>query len=102
MPKLIQDKVEPYDLIFIDAHKPSYPQYLSLILQLSKPGTVIVGDNIILDGELANKDSTSLKVIGTQGFVKDLGALANVESTILQTVGVKGYDGFTLSVVGEL
>lgn len=97
--KLIEDETEPFDMIFIDAHKPSYPEYLELSLQLSKPGTVICGDNVIRDGELSNMNNVTPNVLGTREFIKTLGALDSVESTALQTVGIKGYDGFTISLV---
>jgi len=100
--KLVADKTEPFDMIFIDAHKPSYPEYLKLCMKLSKPGTLICGDNIILDGELANESNANPKAAGVRGFIEGLGMLENVESTALQTVGIKGYDGFTISLVGEL
>jgi len=97
--KMIAAKEEPFDMIFIDADKPNNPNYLKLSLQLSKPGTVIFGDNVIRDGELCNAGSLDEKVIGTRQFIEDLGKLDNVESTALQTVGTKGYDGFTISIV---
>lgn len=93
---LIADKTEPFDMIFIDAHKPSYPEYLRLVLQLSKPGTIICGDNVILDGQLANMENNNPKATAVRQFIEDLGGL---ESTALQMVGVKGYDGFTVSLV---
>jgi len=97
--KLIADKAEPFDMIFIDADKPNYPNYLALSLKLSKSGTVIYGDNVIRGGELCNTNSDDEKVQGVQRFVQDLGVSDLLESSALQTVGVKGYDGFTLSVV---
>ena len=97
--KLIADKTEPFDMIFIDAHKPSYPEYLELSLLLSRPGTVICGDNVIRDGELSNLNNVTPNVLGTREFIKTLGALDSIESTALQTVGIKGYDGFTVSLV---
>ena len=86
-------------MVFIDADKPSYPLYLELSLQLSKPETIIYGDNIVRDGELCNASSTDENVIGVQCFVEGLGKLENVESTAIQTVGIKWYDVFTLSIV---
>ena len=96
---LIADKAEPFDMIFIDAHKPSYPAYLQLCIKLSKPGTVICGDNIILDGELCNICNANPKAASVRQFVEELGELQTLESTALQTVGIKGYDGFTISIV---
>ena len=96
---MIGAKTEPFDMIFIDAHKLSYPQYLKLCLQLSKPGTVICGDNIILDGELSNLCNHNPKAENLRQFIEDMGGMEFLESTALQTVGEKGYDGFTISVV---
>jgi len=100
--KMIVEKEKPFDMIFIDADKPNNPNYLKLSLALSKPGTVIFGDNVIRNGELCNPDNPDPKVRGTREFIEDLGKLENVESTALQTVGSKGYDGFTLSIVTKL
>ncbi|MCL2378787.1 MAG: O-methyltransferase [Defluviitaleaceae bacterium] len=97
--KLIEEKTEPFDMIFIDADKPNYPVYLELSLRLSKPGTVIYGDNIIRDGKLCSSVNSDDKIYGVRQFVEDLGKSANVESTVLQTVGIKGYDGFSISIV---
>jgi len=97
--KLIVEKADPFDMIFIDAHKPSYPEYLELSLLLSKPGTVICGDNVVREGELPNISNTSPIITGVREFIEALGTLESVESTAIQTVGIKGYDGFTLSVV---
>jgi len=97
--KLIEENVAPFDLIFIDADKPNYPTYLELALKLSKPGTVIYGDNVIRDGELCNAANEDDKVKGVRKFIEALGESENIESTALQTVGIKGYDGFTLSIV---
>lgn len=68
-------------------------------LQLSHPGTVIFGDNVIRDGELCNANSEDPKVKGVRQFVEDLGLSDRLDSTGLQTVGIKGYDGFTLTLV---
>jgi predicted O-methyltransferase YrrM len=97
--KLIDEQSEPFDMIFLDADKPSYSKYLELSLQLSKSGTIIYGDNVVRDGELGTKGSTDEKVIGVQRFIEDLGKQKTIESIALQTVGIKGYDGFTLSIV---
>jgi len=97
--KLIEEREEPFDMIFIDADKPNYSTYLELALRLSKSGTVIYGDNVVRDGELCNAENPDEKVIGVRSFIEELGKSKIVESTALQTVGIKGYDGFTLSVV---
>jgi len=97
--KMIADKEEAFDMIFIDADKPNNPHYLKLSLELSKSGTVIFGDNVIRDGQLCNAASTDEKVVGVRQFIEDMGMSDKLESSALQTVGVKGYDGFTISVV---
>jgi len=100
--KLISEKIEAFDMIFIDAHKPSYPEYLRLCMELSKPGTLICGDNIILNGELANESNTNPKVAGVRQFIENLGEKEAVDSTALQIVGIKGYDGFTISLIDKI
>jgi predicted O-methyltransferase YrrM len=97
--QLITAHTEPFDFIFIDADKPGYPQYLELVLQLSRPGTVLLGDNVIRDGEVANPASTDDRVQGVRRFLQMLGANPRISATALQTVGSKGYDGFAMAVV---
>jgi len=97
--KLIESKTEPFDMVFIDADKPNYPLYLQQALKLSKPGTVIYGDNVIRNGKLCNAVNPDERVVGVRQFVQDMGKAVELTSTALQTVGVKGYDGFTLSIV---
>lgn len=99
MEMLISKNCQPFDMIFVDADKPSYPRYLELALRLSKPGTIIYADNIVRNGELCNPSNPDEKVKGVRQYVENLGKLTHVESTALQTVGIKGYDGFTISVV---
>jgi predicted O-methyltransferase YrrM len=96
---LVDDGSEPFDFIFIDADKESYPTYLELSLQLSRPGTVIVADNVIRDGEVVNSSSTDERVQGTRTFLAMAAANERVEGTAIQTVGSKGYDGFALLLV---
>jgi predicted O-methyltransferase YrrM len=90
---------EPFDFIFIDANKNQYPEYLQLSLDLSRPGTVIVADNIVRGGEVANSQSTDENVRGVRGFLDVAGGDPRVSATVIQTVGTKGYDGFALLVV---
>jgi len=96
---LIDSKVEPFDFIFIDADKEGYPNYLELSLRLSRPGTVIVADNVVRDGEIVNTTSTDERVKGARTFLELAAADDRVEGTAVQTVGSKGYDGFALLVV---
>jgi predicted O-methyltransferase YrrM len=96
---LIDGDTEPFDFIFIDADKEGYPKYLELSLQLSRPGTVIVADNVVRDGEVANSTSTDERVQGVRAFLEMAAATDRIEGTAIQTVGSKGYDGFALLVV---
>jgi predicted O-methyltransferase YrrM len=96
---LIDGDAEPFDFIFIDADKEGYPMYLELSLQLSRPGTVIVADNVVRDGEIANATSPDERVQGVRAFLELAAANDRIESTAIQTVGSKGYDGFALLVV---
>jgi predicted O-methyltransferase YrrM len=97
--KLIDAETEPLDFIFIDADKEGYPQYLELSLHLSRPGTVMVADNVVRDGEVANATSPDERVQGVRAFLEMAAANDRIESTAIQTVGSKGYDGFALLVV---
>jgi predicted O-methyltransferase YrrM len=90
---------ELFDLIFIDADKESYPEYLGWALKLSRAGTVIVADNVVREGQVADADCDDPRVQGVQRFAERLAAEPRLSSTVLQTVGTKGYDGFSLSVV---
>ena len=96
---LVTENAEPFDLIFIDADKQSYPEYLQWSLRLSRPGTVIVADNVVREGKVIDPDSDDANVQGVQRFTELLGAELRLSATVLQTVGGKGYDGFALAVV---
>jgi predicted O-methyltransferase YrrM len=90
---------EPFDLVFIDADKPAYPEYLAAVLRLSRSGTVIVADNVVRDGAVAEADHDDERVVGVRRFLEAVSAEPRLAATVLQTVGVKGYDGFCLAVV---
>ncbi len=96
---MIQSNEPPFDMIFIDADKPPYAEYFQKALQLSRPGTIIICDNVVRNGEVANPNSTEERVQAVQRFNKVLSNTKNVTATILQTVGVKEYDGMAVAVV---
>ena len=96
---LVRDGAAPFDFIFLDADKKSYPEYLRLVLRLSRPGTVIVADNVIRAGRVLDATSTDPDVIGVRTFLDMLAAEPRLSSTALQTVGSKGWDGFSISIV---
>lgn len=97
--ELTEKNTAPFDLIFLDADKPNYPHYLKWMLKLSHPGTFIISDNVVREGEIIDPDSTDAKVIGVQQFLHQMSQEKQLTSTILQTVSVKGYDGMAISIV---
>jgi predicted O-methyltransferase YrrM len=97
--KLHATSPAPFDLIFIDADKPNNPIYLEWALKLSRKGTLIVVDNVIRDGEIANSENTDPAITGTRSMFKMLAANPRLHATALQTVGSKGHDGFALALV---
>jgi predicted O-methyltransferase YrrM len=97
--QLAAESVGPFDLIFIDADKPSYVEYLEWSLRLSRPGTLIIADNVVRQGRIIDEDSEDPNVQGVRRFNEALAAETRLSATILQTVGRKGYDGFALALV---
>lgn len=89
----------PFDLIFIDADKPSNPDYLRWALKLARPGTVIIGDNVVRDGAVTDAASTDARVQGVRAFFTMMAQEPRLSATALQTVGSKGWDGFSLAIV---
>lgn len=89
----------PFDLIFIDADKPSNPDYLVWALRLSRPGSLIIADNVVRDGAVLDAASADPNIQGIRRFSEMLAAEPRVQVTALQTVGSKGYDGFALALV---
>lgn len=97
--KMIAGNAEPFDMIFIDADKPPYTEYFQQALKLSHPGTIIIADNVIRNGDILHENSSDEKVLGVQRFNKFLSDCKEVNATIIQTVGVKEYDGMAIAVV---
>jgi len=97
--ELIAANAEPFDFIFIDADKEGYEEYLDLTVQLSRPGTVIVADNVVREGEVINPASTDSRVQGIRRFMDAASRNDRLDGTAIQTVGAKGYDGFALFLV---
>jgi predicted O-methyltransferase YrrM len=98
---LFDEGAGPFDFIFIDADKPSNPEYLRWSLKLSRPGTVIVGDNVVRDGAVADPSSTAVDVRGVRAFFDLMAENPRLSATAIQTVGSKGYDGFSLAIVQD-
>jgi caffeoyl-CoA O-methyltransferase len=99
LPQLYDEKAGPFDMIFIDADKPPYAEYFQWALRLSRPGTLIIADNVIRDGQVLDAAPADDRVVGAQRFNNVLGASNAVTATIVQMVGVKEYDGMALAVV---
>lgn len=99
LPKLEAEGAGPFDLVFIDADKPSNPDYFGWALRLTRPGSLIVVDNIVRDGSVVNESSTDANVIGVRRVNEMMAAEPRVSATALQIVGVKGWDGFSLALV---
>lgn len=101
LPRLAAEGAGPFDLVFIDADKPSNPDYLQWALKLTRPGSVIVGDNVVREGAVTDADSTDPRVQGVRRFTELVAAHPRLTATTVQTVGEKGYDGFTLALVTD-
>jgi predicted O-methyltransferase YrrM len=99
LPKLAAESKGPFDLVFIDADKPSVPEYLSWALELSCPGSLIVIDNVVRDGKVADQASKDANVQGIRRANELLASDPRVTATALQTVGTKGYDGLAIAFV---
>ncbi len=99
LPQLAADGRMPFDLIFIDADKESYAEYFDWALKLSRVGTVIIADNVVRDGAVADAASDDSRVQGVRRFNARLAREPRVSATAIQTVGSKGYDGFALALV---
>ncbi len=102
LPQIIAENEEPFDMIFIDADKPPYTEYFDFALQLSRPGTLIICDNVIREGKVLDNNTTDEKVQGVQRLNKMLSENKKVTATILHSIGVKEYDGMAIAVVNRI
>jgi predicted O-methyltransferase YrrM len=89
----------PFDLVFVDADKPNNPGYLTWALKLTRPGSVIIVDNVIREGRVADATNTDPSVVGTRKLAEMMATDPRLAATMVQTVGSKGYDGFALALV---
>jgi predicted O-methyltransferase YrrM len=99
LPRLASENRGPFDLIFIDADKQSTPEYFTWALKLSRPGSLIIVDNVIRKGSVVDASNTSADVQGIRRFNEMVAKEERVSATAIQTVGVKGYDGFAIVLV---
>lgn len=100
LPALADEGAGPFDLVFIDADKPNNPVYLDWAIRLSRPGTVIVLDNVVRDGAVADARTADANVKGSRAAFDVFHNHPRLEASALQTVGSKGYDGFAVAIVG--
>lgn len=96
---MTEDGTEPFDLIFIDADRENLPTYLDLTLKLAHPGTMLVADNMVRRGYVADETRNTPELRGVRQFLELVGEDPRMECTVLQTVGDKGHDGFAMCVV---
>jgi predicted O-methyltransferase YrrM len=96
LPGISAERLGPFDLIFIDADKKNIPSYFEWALRLSRPGSIIVVDNVVRDGRVVDSKSDDPDIQGVRRFLEMVGANATVSGTAIQTVGLKGYDGFAI------
>ncbi len=99
LPRLAAERNGPFDLVFIDADKANIPAYFDWAIKLSRPGSLIIVDNVVRDGEVINGRSKDPAVQGVRRFLDALGQDSRVAATAIQTVGSKGYDGFAIARV---
>ena len=99
LPKIEAEGLGPFDFVFIDADKENNAAYLEWALRLSRPGTAIVVDNVVRDGEVADARSADPDVVGVRRMFDLIAREKRLSATAIQTVGAKGWDGFALAVV---
>ncbi|MEV6558996.1 O-methyltransferase [Nocardia sp. NPDC051756] len=99
LPVLAEEHPEPFDLVFIDADKVNNSNYVQWALKLTKPGSVIIVDNVVRKGGLADADSQDEMIRASRAVVELFDTEPTLEGTVVQTVGSKGWDGFAYAVV---
>jgi predicted O-methyltransferase YrrM len=99
LPRIAAESKGPFDLTFIDADKQNNPEYFQWALTLSRPGSLIIIDNVVRDGAVANAASLDPDVLGVRRLNELMASDPRVFATAMQTVGIKGYDGFAIALV---
>jgi predicted O-methyltransferase YrrM len=99
LPKLAEDGAGPFDLVFIDADKPSNPDYFQWALKLTRPGSLIIVDNVVRRGAVTDGASRDPNVIGVRRLIEMIANEPRVDATAIQTVGDKGHDGLLIARV---
>ena len=99
LPQIAAEGRGPFDMFFIDADKPSNPEYFAWALRLSRPGSLIIADNVVREGAVADAATADASARGVRRFLELMAAEPRVSATAIQTVGSKGYDGFAIARV---
>lgn len=102
LPLLKQEGIGPFDFIFIDADKEPYAEYFEWALQLSRPGTLIVADNVIREGKILDENSIDSNVIGVKRLMNLMAETPGITATVFQTIGSKGHDGMAMAIVNKI
>lgn len=97
--RLAEECVPPFDLVFIDADKTGYPDYLTRVMNLVQAGSIIIADNVVRDGAVADPESTDPNVRAVRRYHEMVALNPRLSATVLQTVGGKGYDGLSFAMV---
>lgn len=101
LPVIESQKPGPFDLVFIDADKPSNADYFEWALKLTRPGSVIIVDNVVRNGAVVEANLDDPRVNGVHRLTEMLSRESRVSATAIQTVGTKGYDGFLIALVSD-
>jgi len=99
LPTIAAEARGPFDLVFIDADKPNNPNYFAWALKLTRPGSLIIVDNVIRDGQIVDANNSDPRIRGTRQLYEMIAKEPRVSATAIQTVGSKGYDGFVMAIV---
>jgi predicted O-methyltransferase YrrM len=99
LPQIESEGLGPFDFFFIDADKPSNPNYLTWALKLSRPGSIIIADNVVRGGAVVDAGSQDASILAIRRMNEMLVSEPRLSATAIQTVGLKGYDGFAMAIV---
>lgn len=97
----IEERGETFDLVFIDADKENNSNYVRAALRMTRPGSIILVDNVVRAGAVADSTATDARVVASRELLTLLNAEPRLDSTVIQTVGSKGWDGFAFALVQE-
>ncbi len=97
--EIASEQARPFDFVFIDADKPPYVEYFEWALRMTRPGSIVIADNVIREGEVLNSSSSDAKVRGVQRLNAWLPTRSEITTTILPLIGTKGYDGMAIAVM---